>query len=125
MSSEPLHEIQQILNTLPANPGVYLMKDERGAIIYVGKAINLRNRVRSYFHSSPDQEPKTWHLVDRIRDIEFIVTESELEALVLECNLIKKWKPRFNVRLKDDKRYPYIKIAWQEPFPHVQLTRRM
>ncbi len=101
------------------------MKDERGAILYVGKAINLRNRVRSYFHFSSDQDPKVYYLVDRIRDIEFIVTESELEALVLECNLIKKHKPRFNIRLKDDKRYPYIKVAWQEPFPHVMMTRRM
>ncbi len=125
MSSELLPEIQQKLNTIPPNPGVYLMKDERGGIIYVGKAINLRNRVRSYFHFSSDQDPKMWTMVDRIRDIEFIVTESELEALVLECNLIKKHKPRYNIRLKDDKRYPYLKVAWQEPFPHVMLTRRM
>ncbi len=125
MSSELLPEIQQKLNTIPPNPGVYLMKDERGGIIYVGKAINLRNRVRSYFHFSSDQDPKVWTMVDRIRDIEFIVTESELEALVLECNLIKKHKPRYNIRLKDDKRYPYLKVAWQEPFPHVMLTRRM
>src|SRR5574341_468742 len=101
------------------------MKDERSEIIYVGKAVNLRNRVRSYFHSPYEQDPKVWRLVERIRDIEFIVTESELEALVLECNLIKKYKPHFNVRLKDDKRYPYIKVSWQEPFPKVFLTRRM
>jgi excinuclease ABC subunit C len=122
---EPLPEIQSILANLPTSPGVYLMKDERGDIIYVGKAINLRNRVRSYFHSPYGQEPKVWRLVERIRGIEFIVTESELEALVLECNLIKKWKPHFNVRLKDDKRYPYIKVTWQEPFPKVFVTRRM
>ena len=122
---EPLPEIQSILANLPINPGVYLMKDERGDIIYVGKAINLRNRVRSYFHSPYGQEPKVWRLVERIRGIEFIVTESELEALVLECNLIKKYKPHFNVRLKDDKRYPYIKVTWQEPFPKVFVTRRM
>ena len=121
----PRPEIQQILDTLPINPGVYLMKDERGEIIYVGKAINLRNRVRSYFHSPYGQEPKVWRLVERIRHIEFIVTETELEALVLECNLIKKHKPHFNVRLKDDKRYPYIKVTWQEPFPQVFVTRRM
>ncbi len=121
----PRPEIQQILDTLPTNPGVYLMKDERGEIIYVGKAINLRNRVRSYFHSPYGQEPKVWRLVERIRHIEFIVTETELEALVLECNLIKKHKPHFNVRLKDDKRYPYIKVTWQEPFPQVFVTRRM
>lgn len=123
--NQVLPDIQQKLNTIPPNPGVYLMKDDRGQILYVGKAINLRNRVRSYFHSASDQDPKVWYLVDHIRDIEFIVTESELEALVLECNLIKKHKPRYNIRLKDDKRYPYLKVAWQEPFPHVMLTRRM
>ena len=121
----PRPEIQKILDTLPTNPGVYLMKDERGEIIYVGKAINLRNRVSSYFHAPHHQDAKVWRLVERIRDIEFIVTETELEALVLECNLIKKHQPHFNVRLKDDKRYPYIKITWQEPFPKVYVTRRM
>ncbi len=125
MKSEKHQEIQQILDTLPTSPGVYLMKDEAGEIIYVGKAINLRNRVRSYFHTPNAQSGKTWFLVERIRDIEWIITESELEALVLECNLIKKFKPHFNVRLKDDKRYPYIKVTWQEPFPKVFLTRRM
>ena len=125
MTFVPLPEIQKILDTLPTNPGVYLMKDERGEIIYVGKAINLRNRVRSYFHAPYGQDGKTWRLVERIRHIEFIVTETELEALVLECNLIKKHKPHFNVRLKDDKRYPYIKVTWQEPFPKVYVTRRM
>ncbi len=118
-------EIQQKLDTIPTNPGVYLMKDEHAEIIYVGKAINLRNRVRSYFHAPGEYDHKTSRLVERIRDIEFIVTESELEALVLECNLIKKFKPHFNIRLKDDKRYPYIKVTWQEPFPKVFLTRRM
>ncbi len=121
----PRPEIQQILDTLPTNPGVYLMKDERGEIIYVGKAINLRSRVRSYFHAPYGQDAKAWRMVERIRHIEFIITDSELEALVLECNLIKKHKPHFNVRLKDDKRYPYIKVTWQEPFPKVFVTRRM
>lgn len=101
------------------------MQDARGEIIYVGKAINLRNRVRSYFHSPESQETKVWRLVEHIRNIEFIVTETELEALVLECNLIKKHKPHYNIRLKDDKRYPYIKVTWQEPFPKVIVTRRM
>ncbi len=121
----PRPEIQKILDTLPTNPGVYLMKDERDHVIYVGKAINLRNRVRSYFHAPYGQDAKVWRLVERIGNIEFIITESELEALVLECNLIKKYKPHFNVRLKDDKRYPYIKVTWQEPFPKVYVTRRM
>ncbi|MBI5305598.1 MAG: excinuclease ABC subunit UvrC [Chloroflexi bacterium] len=125
MAFTPRPEIQQILDTLPTNPGVYLMKNEHGEIIYVGKAINLRNRVRSYFHAPYGQDAKVWRLVERIRHIEFIVTETELEALVLECNLIKKHKPHFNVRLKDDKRYPYIKVTWQEPFPKVFVTRRM
>lgn len=118
-------EIQKTLDTLPTCPGVYLMKDEQGKVIYVGKAINLRNRVRSYFHAPHAQGAKVWRLVERVRDIEFIVTETELEALVLESNLIKKYKPHFNVRLKDDKRYPYIKVTWQEPFPKVYATRRM
>ena len=125
MAFEPLPEIQQILNSLPTQPGVYLMKDARGEIIYVGKAINLRNRVRSYFHSPESQDAKVWRLVEHIRGIEFIVTETELEALVLECNLIKKHKPHYNIRLKDDKRYPYIKVTWHEPFPKVNVTRRM
>ncbi len=125
MRPETRPEIQQLLDTLPNSPGVYLMKDQSGEIIYVGKAINLRNRVRSYFHIPNGYDHKTERLVEHIRDIEFIVTESELEALVLECNLIKKFKPHFNVRLKDDKRYPHIKVTWQEPFPKVFLTRRM
>ncbi len=117
--------IQQILDTLPDKPGCYLMKDARGIIIYVGKAINLRNRVRSYFHSTSQKEPKTRRLVREIADIEWIVVGSELEALILEMNLIKRHKPRFNVRLKDDKRYPYIKVHWGDPFPKVTVTRLM
>ena len=117
--------IQQILDTLPDKPGCYLMKDDRGKIIYVGKAINLRNRVRSYFHSPAQQDPKTHRLVRDIADIEWIVVGSELEALILEMNLIKRHQPRYNVRLKDDKRYPYIKVHWQEPFPKVTVTRQM
>jgi excinuclease ABC subunit C len=117
--------IQQILDTLPDKPGCYLMKDAKGKIIYVGKAINLRNRVRSYFHSTAQNEPKTRRLVREIADLEWIVVGSELEALILEMNLIKRHKPRFNVRLKDDKRYPYIKVHWQDPFPKVTVTRLM
>ncbi|MCB2209758.1 excinuclease ABC subunit UvrC [bacterium] len=117
--------IQQILDTLPDKPGCYLMKNKRGQIIYVGKAINLRNRVRSYFHSTAQQHPKTRQLVRDIADIEWIVVGSELEALILEMTLIKRHKPRYNVRLKDDKRYPYIKVHWQNPFPKVTVTRQM
>ena len=118
--------IQDQLDALPTRPGCYLMKDKQGAVIYVGKAINLRSRVRSYWHKSAGyNSPKTWQLALHVEKIEFIVTGSELEALVLENNLIKRYHPRYNVRLKDDKRYPYIKITWQEPFPKVFMTRRM
>ncbi len=117
--------IREKLDTLPAEPGVYLMKRANGDIIYVGKSVNLRNRVRSYFQDSARHSPKIRRLVAEVADVEFIVTATELEALVLECNLIKEHRPRFNVRLKDDKRYPYIKINWQDPFPAIEVTREM
>jgi len=117
--------ISGILDTLPEKPGCYLMKDSNGRIIYVGKAISLRSRVRSYFHESADHSYKTYQLVQNIADIEFIVVGSELEALILEMNLIKQYMPRYNVRLKDDKRYPYIKVHWQDPYPKLTVTRRM
>ena len=110
-------KIEQILKTLPAKPGVYIHKNAHDKVIYVGKAVNLKNRVRSYFHKSAQLNAKTRRLVEEIADIEFIVAESELEALLLENTLIKKYQPRYNVRLKDDKRYPYIKVHWQDPFP--------
>ncbi len=114
-----------ILNTLPSKPGCYLMKNAAGTIIYVGKAISLKNRVRSYFHADASHDSKTRRLVRDIADIEWIVVGSELEALILEMNLIKKHRPKYNVRLKDDKRYPYIKIHWADPFPKVTVTRQM
>jgi excinuclease ABC subunit C len=117
--------IQGILDTAPARPGCYLMKDDQGAVIYVGKAISLRNRLRSYFHASAQEDRKTRRLVRHIADIEWIVVGSELEALILEMNLIKKHRPQYNVRLKDDKRYPYIKVHWNEPFPRLTVTRQM
>ncbi|HID30629.1 MAG TPA: excinuclease ABC subunit C, partial [Desulfobacterales bacterium] len=117
--------VQEQLDTLPTRPGVYLMKDEAGEVIYVGKAVNLRSRVRSYFHTSARRSPKMRRLVSHIAEVDFIITDSELEALILECNLIKKHRPRYNVRLKDDKRYPYIKVTWQEDFPTVRIVRRM
>lgn len=120
-----LEKIQAQLDTLPNRTGCYLMKDTDGKVIYVGKAVNLRSRVRSYFHDSAQLEPRTLHLVDHIADIEWIVVASELEALILEMNLIKKHRPHYNVRLKDDKRYPYIKVHWADPFPKVTVTRRM
>jgi excinuclease ABC subunit C len=115
----------EILKNLPTKPGVYLYKNTAGKVIYIGKAVNLRARVRSYFHKSAQHAPKTWRLVQEIADIEFIVAGSELEALLLENTLIKKHQPRYNVRLKDDKRYPYIKVHWQDPFPRVTTTRRV
>jgi excinuclease ABC subunit C len=118
-------DLKDLLDTIPTKPGVYLMKDEHGTVIYVGKAINLRSRVRSYFHESAQEWDKSRRLVRHIDDIEFIVTRSELEALVLESTLIKRHRPRFNVRLKDDKRYPYIKVPWQEDFPRITVTRQM
>jgi len=118
-------KIQGILATLPAKPGCYLMKNEEGTIIYVGKAINLKNRVRSYFHADASHDNKTRRLARDIRDIEWIVVGSELEALILEMNLIKRHRPKYNIKLKDDKRYPYIKVHWGEAFPHVTVTRNM
>lgn len=117
--------IQEKLATLPAKPGVYIMKNEQGKIIYVGKAISLKNRVRSYFQSAKNQLPKVKVMVSNIRDFEYIVTDSEVEALILECNLIKKHEPRYNVRLKDDKSYPYLKITINEEYPRVLITRRV
>jgi excinuclease ABC subunit C len=118
-------QLKERLSALPSKPGVYLMKDALGHVIYVGKAINLRNRVRSYFRASNGQTRKLRRLVHNIADFEFIVTGSELEALILECNLIKKHRPHYNVRLKDDKRYPYIKITMQEDYPRIYTVRRM
>jgi excinuclease ABC subunit C len=117
--------IQGILDNAPTRPGCYFMKDDQGQIIYVGKAINLRNRLRSYFHSSAQLDTKTRKLVSKIIEIEWIVVASELEALILEMNLIKKHRPHFNIRLKDDKRYPYIKVHWGSPYPKVTVTRQM
>lgn len=121
---EPSEVLRAKLESLPDSPGVYLMRNARGEIIYVGKAISLANRVRSYFHASAQENPKTRRLVAEIADLEWMVTASEIEALILEANLIKQHRPRFNVRLKDDKRYPYLKIT-AEPFPKVLITRRM
>ena len=117
--------IRSLVETLPHCPGVYLMRDVGGTVIYVGKAIDLRNRVRTYFQPSSWEDTKVHAIVSEIGDLEFIVTDSELEALILEANLIKEHRPRYNVRLKDDKRYPYIKITWADPFPRVLITRRM
>jgi excinuclease ABC subunit C len=110
---------------MPELPGVYIMKDKNGRIIYVGKAINLKNRVRQYFQSKSAQIPKVKVMVSNIKEFEYIVTDTELEALILECNLIKKHKPKFNILLKDDKTYPYIKITMEEDYPRILITRRV
>jgi len=117
--------LQAILDTAPTKTGCYLMKNAEGKVIYVGKAVNLRSRLRSYFHSSAQDHRKTRKLVKRIADIEWIVVSSELEALILEMNLIKKHRPHYNVRLKDDKQYPFIKVHWVSEFPKVTVTRRL
>jgi len=113
------------LENLPTKPGCYIYKDDTGTIIYVGKAINLRNRVRSYFQKSAGHSPKTRRLVENIVDMEWIVTDTELEALILECNLIKKHRPKYNIRLRDDKHYPYLQLTTSEPFPRLLITRRV
>ena len=118
-------EFEDKLNALPTKPGVYLYKNADGKIIYVGKAINLHSRVRSYFRDSSQHTPKTRRLVADIADMEFIISQSELEALLLENTLIKKHQPRYNVQLKDDKRYPYVRVHWNEPFPRVTTTRHL
>ena len=117
--------ITEKLKALPTKPGNYLYRDAAGKVIYVGKAVNLRNRVRSYFQAGADHDPKTQVLVQNIADLEWIERDTELEALIHEATLIKQYKPRFNVRLKDDKRYPYIKVSWNEAFPTATLTRRI
>jgi len=117
--------LKGILATLPDKPGCYIMKNSDKKIIYVGKAINLKNRVRSYFHNDAGHDHKTRRLVREIADLEWIIVGSELEALILEMNLIKRHRPFYNIRLKDDKRYPYIKIHWAEEFPRVTVTRYM
>lgn len=117
--------IQEELKKLPGKPGVYLMHDEKDAIIYVGKAISLKNRVRQYFQSSRNKGAKIEQMVTHISRFEYIVTDSELEALVLECNLIKEHRPKYNTMLMDDKSYPFIKVTVNEPFPRVMLARQM
>ena len=116
-------ELQFKLSNLPDSPGCYLMKSG-GEIIYVGKAVNLKNRVSQYFHYSAQHTPKVRAMVEKIDDFDIVLVDGELEAFTLECNLIKLHMPHYNIRLKDDKAYPYIRIDLQEPFPRVDLARR-
>lgn len=116
--------IEDELKKLPGKPGVYIMHDKEDNVIYVGKAISLKNRVRSYFRKTNKTE-RIKKMVSLIDHFEYIVVDNEAEALILECNLIKKYKPKFNVLLKDDKTYPYIKIDVKSEFPNVFITRRI
>ncbi|MFV0528490.1 MAG: excinuclease ABC subunit UvrC [Lachnospiraceae bacterium] len=120
-----MFDIQEELKKLPGEPGIYIMRDRKDAIIYVGKAISLKNRVRQYFQSSRGKGVKIERMVTQIARFEYIVTDSELEALVLECNLIKEHRPKYNTMLKDDKSYPFIKVTLNEPFPRILFARRM
>ena len=120
-----MFQIEEELKKLPGQPGVYIMHDAKDAIIYVGKAISLKNRVRQYFQSSRDKTAKIKQMVSKIARFEYIVTDSEQEALVLECNLIKEHRPRYNTMLKDDKTYPYIKVTASEEYPRILFSRQM
>ena len=120
-----MFDIKEELKKLPDSPGCYLHKDEFGQIIYVGKAVSLRNRVRQYFQSPKNQTPKTREMVKHIKEFEYITAGSEMEALILECNLIKRYRPKYNIVLRDDKTYPYIKVTLKEDYPRVLKTRRL
>ncbi|MDF1617367.1 excinuclease ABC subunit UvrC [Petrocella sp. FN5] len=120
-----MFDIQAELNKLPLKPGVYIMKDNQDEILYIGKAIKLRHRVRQYFRKSTHHTNKIKRMVASVASFEYIVTDSELEALILECNLIKKHRPKYNTMLKDDKHYPYIRITLGEPYPRIMIAREM
>ena len=120
-----MFDIQEELRKLPDQPGVYLMHDASDAIIYIGKAVSLRKRVRQYFQPSHDEGIKKRQMVGHIARFEYIVTDSELEALVLECNLIKEHRPKYNTMLRDDKTYPYIRVTMGEAYPRVLFSRQL
>jgi excinuclease ABC subunit C len=123
--SSKFDELKELIKEYPVLSGVYLMKSAQDKIIYVGKAKNLRNRVRSYFTDSKDHTPKTRFLVQNINHIEYIITKTEVEAFLLEASLIKKHRPKYNIRLRDDKSYPYIRLTWNEEFPRLYLSRKV
>ena len=122
---QKIKRIKRELESVPASPGVYLWKDAEGTVIYVGKAVNLKNRVTQYFRSQTNMPAKVRAMVANIEEFEYITTDSEYEALILECNLIKKYRPKYNVLLRDDKTYPYIKVTLGEDYPRVLKTRRV
>ncbi|MCX7978051.1 MAG: excinuclease ABC subunit UvrC [Bdellovibrionaceae bacterium] len=125
MTSSRFEFLKEKVTEFPPQPGVYLMKSEADKIIYIGKAKSLRNRVKSYFQSSKDLSPKTRLLVQNIYDIEYILTKTEVEAFLLEASLIKKHRPKYNIRLRDDKSYPYIRLSWADEFPRLYLARKV
>lgn len=118
----PTPQIAEKIAFLPESPGIYIWKDDKGEVIYVGKALLLKNRVKSYLSSGP-KDPKTEQLVKHIAELEYIITNSEAEAFLLEATLIKRYQPKYNILLKDDKRYPYVKVTLYEDFPRVFVTR--
>ncbi len=120
-----IEEIKEKLKNLPVAPGVYIMKNSDGRVIYVGKSKALKNRVSQYFQNTASHTPKTLAMVEKVNDFDYILTDTEAEALALECNLIKKYRPRYNILLKDDKQYPYIKITMNEDFPKIIMTRQV
>ena len=117
-------KLEEKISMLPDSPGCYLMKNRDGTVIYVGKAVNLKNRVRSYFRDTA-HTPKVEAMISHIDDFEILLCETNLEALILECNLIKHHKPYYNILLKDDKHYPYLKVDLRQPFPRLEIVRRM
>ncbi|MEK6546547.1 MAG: GIY-YIG nuclease family protein, partial [Nitrospinota bacterium] len=118
-------ELKEILQKLPVKPGVYILKDSNEHILYIGKANNLRSRVRSYFQNSASLSPRIKSMVSLVVDVDYVVTENEVEALILESNLVKKHKPKYNVILRDDKHYPYLKLATEEMYPYLSIVRRV
>ncbi|MGB9628190.1 MAG: GIY-YIG nuclease family protein, partial [Thermodesulfobacteriota bacterium] len=120
-----MNPLGQKIERLPTNPGVYLFKDRMGRILYVGKAGNLKHRVASYFQASEEKGPKTLALLEKVTDIETIVTHTDKEALILENNLIKAHHPRYNVKLRDDKTYPYLKLSIEQEFPTLSIVRQI
>ncbi len=120
-----IERIKEKLKNLPMTPGVYIMKNSEGRVIYVGKSKVLKNRVSQYFQNTSSHTPKTLAMVEKVKDFDYILTDTEAEALALECNLIKKYRPRYNILLKDDKQYPYIKITMNEDFPRIIMTRQV
>ena len=124
MASSRFDEVRDKVKEFPTQSGVYLMKSQIDKIIYIGKAKNLRSRVRSYFTDSKDHSPKTRLLVSHIHEIEYILTKTEVEAFLLEASLIKKHRPKYNIRLRDDKAYPYIRFSWSDEYPRLYLARK-